>query len=83
MNHARLAKEQLIHIAFGALFFVVIGVFAVVLDLLANWVSSLRVSQFTSAALGLTAHALLVIDLVLFFVYLVVTSLELIKGMKE
>ena len=39
--------------------------------------------MYASAALGLTAHALLVIDLVLFFVYLVVTSLELIKGMKE
>jgi hypothetical protein len=83
VNQTKLAKEQLVHIVFGSLFFVVIAMVAVALDLLSTWVRSLGVSQFTSSALAFTAHALLVIDLVLFFVYLVVTSLELIKGMKQ
>ena len=35
----------------------------------------------SSQALELSAHAVLVLDLVLFFVCLIVTSIELVKGM--
>jgi hypothetical protein len=82
MNHHKVAKEQLLHLVFGAAFFLVIGILAVSLDLLAAWITKLGVSQFTASTLGWTAHAMLVLDLVLFFIYLIATSIDLIRGMK-
>lgn len=81
MDHIKIAKEQLLHLVFGALFFAVIGVFAVGLDLASGLVKQLGVTAFTSSALEMSAHALMVLDLVLFFVYLLVTSIELVRGM--
>ena len=81
MNHNKIVKEQLLHLVFGAFFFLVIGAFAVGLDLTSSFVKKLGVTAFTSNALEVSAHALLVLDLVLFFVYLSVTSIELAKGM--
>ena len=82
MNHHKVAKEQLLHLVFGAAFFLVIGILAVSLDLLAAWITKLGVSQFTASTLGWIAHAMLVLDLVLFFIYLIATSIDLIRGMK-
>ncbi|TAM08911.1 MAG: hypothetical protein EPN72_15160 [Nevskiaceae bacterium] len=82
MDQGKLAKEQLIHIVLGSVFFVLIAVAAVALDLLAKWVGTLGVDSFTTGALEIAAHVLLVIDLVLFFVYIFSTSMGLIKGMK-
>lgn len=81
MDHNKVAKEQLLHLAFGAIFFAIIGAFAVGLDLASGWVKQLGVTPFTSGALELSAHALMVLDLVLFFIYLLVSSFELVKGM--
>lgn len=81
MNHNRIVKEQILHIAFGAMFFVIIGLFAVGLDLASGMVKKVGVTPFTSSTLELSAHAILVLDLVLFFVYLVMTSIDLVKGM--
>lgn len=81
MDHNKIAKEQLLHLVFGAVFFAVIGVFAVGLDLASGLVKQLGVTAFTSSALEMSAHALMVLDLVLFFIYLLVTSIELVKGM--
>jgi hypothetical protein len=83
LDHNKLIREQLLHIVFGSLIFVAIAIAAVALDLLAGYVPSLGVSPFTTHALEFTAHAILVLDLVLFFIYLAVTSVELIKGMKS
>lgn len=81
MNHNRIIKEQMLHIAFGALFFMFIGLFAIGLDLTSGYAKQIGVTAFTSQALELSAHAILVLDLVLFFIYLIVTSIELAKGM--
>lgn len=81
MDHGKVAKEQILHLVFGAFFFVVILLFAVGLDLASGFVKKLGVTDFTSQALELSAHALMVLDLVLFFVYLVASSVELVKGM--
>lgn len=83
MDHNKVVKEQVMHLVFGALFVFTIGIFAVGLDLAAIGVRSLGVSSFTASALEFAAHAVLVLDLVLFFVYLIVTSIELIKGMMK
>lgn len=81
MDHNKVAKEQILHLFFGATFFIIIGLFSVGLDLASSFVKQLGVTAFTSQALELSAHAILVLDLVLFFVYLIVTSIELVKGM--
>jgi hypothetical protein len=81
MNHNKIVKEQGLHIVFGGLFCFIIGAFAVGLDLASSYVKKLGVTGFTSQALEITAHAVLVVDLVLFFIYLIVTSIELVKGM--
>lgn len=81
MNHNRIIKEQILHIVFGALFFIFIGLFAIGLDLASRYAKQIGVTAFTSQALELSAHAILVLDLVLFFIYLIVASIELVKGM--
>ena len=81
MDHNKVVKEQILHLFFGAMFVVIIGAFAVGLDLASGFVTGLGVTSFTSQALEFSAHAVMVLDLVLFFVYLIVTSIELVKGM--
>lgn len=81
MDHNKVVKEQILHLIFGAAFVVIIGAFAVGLDLASSFVKSLGVTAFTSQALEFSAHAVMVLDLVLFFVYLIATSVELVKGM--
>jgi len=81
MDHSKVAKEQVLHLVFGAMFFVIIGIFAVGLDLASGFVKHIGVTDFTSQALEISAHAILVLDLVLFFIYLIVTSIEVVKGM--
>lgn len=81
MDHTKVAKEQLVHLFYGIVFFLIIGVAAVSLDLLATYVETLGVSKFTASALGFTAHTMLVLDLFLFLVYLLVASRDLIVGM--
>lgn len=81
MDHYKIIKEQLLHVVFGALIFVVIGAFAVGLDLAAGLLHSIGVSGFTGKALNLAAHSLFVADLVLFFVYILSTGYDLIKMM--
>jgi hypothetical protein len=83
MDQKKITKEQLLHLVFGAMFFVVIAIFAVGLDLASGLVNRIGVTSFTSQALEISSHALLVLDLVLFFVYLIVTSIELVKGMMK
>ena len=81
MNSHVSVKEQLLHILFGTLIFVVLGAIAVFLDLASNWVHGLGVSGFTYTALTYTAHGLMVLDLVLFVLYLATTSFRLCKEM--
>lgn len=81
MDHYKMVKQQILHLFFGAVFFLIIGAFAVALDLTSGYVASLGVSSFTAHALEFSAHAILLLDLVLFFIYLIVTSFELVKGM--
>ena len=83
MDQKKIVKEQLLHLAFGAVFFLALGALAVLLDLAAIGVLRLGVSSFTANSLGFAAHTVLVLDLVLFFAYLIATSIELIKGMTK
>ncbi len=82
-GHQKLIKEQLLHMLFGTLIFIVLGCIAVGLDLAARWILGLGVSSFTHKAIEYTAHGLLVVDLVLFLVYILKSSFDLVKEMLE
>lgn len=69
-DHNGMLKEQLLHILFGTIIFIVLGGIAVALDLAAAGVAQLGVSDFTHKAIAITAHGMLVLDLVLFALYL-------------
>jgi hypothetical protein len=77
----QMVKEQLLHILFGTMIFIVLGAIAVALDLAAAGVLKLGVSEFTHQAIEKAAHGMLLLDLVLFGLYLVRTSVTLVKEM--
>lgn len=64
---------------FGTIIFLVLATAAVGLDLVAQWAVGIGVSQFTHQELSWTAHAFLVVDLLLFASYTAKTSWLLIK----
>jgi hypothetical protein len=83
MTHNQIVKEQLLHILIGTILFVVLAAIAVMLDLASILVAGLGVSIFTEKALEYTAHGMLVVDLVLFLVYLATSSMQLLKEMTK
>lgn len=78
-NHNGIVKEQLLHMLFGTVIFVVLAFIAVALDLAAAGVSKLGVSSFTHKSLENAAHGMLVVDFVLFATYLAKSSIQLVK----
>ena len=80
-SHNEMVKEQLLHMLFGTMIFVVLGGIAVGLDLAAAGVLKLGVSEFTHKSIEYAAHSMLVLDLVLFGLYLVRSSATLVKEM--
>lgn len=80
-NNNALIKEQLLHMLGATLIFIVLGAVAVGLDLAAGFIARLGVSHFTHKAIEFTAHGMLVLDLVLFVLYLGKSSTELVKEM--
>lgn len=79
----QIVKEQLVHMFFGTMLFVAMAGIAVMLDLASMYVAKLGVSFFTKMALEYTAHGMLVVDMVLFLVYLYTSSLNLLKEMTK
>ncbi len=80
-SHNEMVKEQLLHMLFGTMIFVVLGAIAVGLDLAAAGVLKLGVSEFTHKAIEYVAHGMLLLDLVLFGLYSVRSSATLVKEM--
>ena len=80
-SHNEMVKEQLVHMLFGSMIFVVLGGIAVGLDLAAAGALKLGVSKFTHLAIEYAAHGLLLLDLVLFGLYLIRSSTTLVKEM--
>jgi hypothetical protein len=76
-----IVKEQLLHMLFGTAVFIVLAAIAVGLDLAASALVELGVSNFTHRALEITAHGMLIVDLLLFVSYLGTSSIKLLKEM--
>lgn len=58
-----------------------IAAFAAGLDLASSWLAAKGVSKFTVEALLYASHGVLVLDLVLFAIFLLIAAWELIRGM--
>ena len=82
-THNEMVEEQLLHMLFGTIILVVLVAIAVGLDLAAAGVLKLGVSEFTHKAIEYAAHGILVLDFVLFSLYLVRPSATLVKEMFE
>lgn len=82
-THNEMVEEQLLHMLFGTIIFVVLVAIAVGLDLAAAGVLKLGVSEFTHKAIEYAAHGIFVLDFVLFSLYLVRPSATLVKEMFE
>lgn len=74
-------KEQLLHLFFGLIYYTVIAVFAIALDLAAIQVKKLGVSEFTYDVLVNVSHCVLVLDVILFFIYLLASFIGQVKEM--
>ncbi|EKD96815.1 MAG: hypothetical protein ACD_23C01244G0005 [uncultured bacterium] len=81
MANDQMVKEQLLHMLFGTVIFIFLGGIAVALDLAAAGVAKLGVSFFTYKAIEYFAHGMMLLDLVLFAVYLFRSSTNLVKEM--
>ena len=79
MTHNQIVKEPLWHLLVGTVMFVILASIAVALDLASVYVAGLGVSNFTHKTLEYTAHLMLVVDVVLFLVYLASSSWQLLK----
>jgi hypothetical protein len=76
-NHS-LVKEQLTHMLTMTMLFMILGGIAVSLDLAVVQIQRIGVTDFTSKAIELTSHAMLLIDLTLFGLYTLKTSFVLV-----
>lgn len=76
-----LVLEQLLHILFGTLIFAVIGLVGAGLDVIASRLPSWGVSGFTHNVLTWVAHILMILDVVLFLIYLIRSGWALLKEM--
>jgi len=83
MNKHLSVKESLLHVVFGAMVFIVIGIVAVLIDMLSGMLPSIGVSKFTQQSLEYASHAMLIGDLVLLFIYAIKSGHTLIMEMFE
>lgn len=81
-NHP-LVKEQVTHMLTVTMLFTLLVGIAVLLDLAAIQIRQLGVTDFTSKAIELTSHAMLIIDLILFGLYSLKTSVVLVNDIFE
>jgi len=82
MDHKQITTDQVVHLLYSLYFFLVLSAAAVGLDLVSQWVRTLGVSAFTYTAIALTAHAMLVLDVLLFLIALLVSGWEFVKGLR-
>jgi hypothetical protein len=83
MTHQEIVKEQVWHIVIGTMLFVVLAAIAVALDLASLYVAGLGLSVFTQKTLEYTAHGMLVVDIILFVVYITKSSWDLLREMTK
>jgi hypothetical protein len=81
MDSKHTIKEQILHLLVGSFLFLLIAIIAIFFDFLSSELEHLKVSAITITLLEYTSHALLVTDLVLFFIHVLVSSKALIKEM--
>ena len=78
-----LVKAQVAHMLTVTMLFTLLAGIAVFLDLAAIQIRQLSATDFTSRAIELTSHAMLLIDITLFGLYSLKTSVVLVMDIFE
>jgi hypothetical protein len=79
-NHRNTSVEHILHILIGAGIFVILALVAVAIDVLSDGLAILGASQFTIDILSVVSHIALVIDVLLFVIHTVVSSIALTRS---
>lgn len=80
MDHEHIMLNQAVRLIYSVIFFFVFAAVAVVLDLLSQRIMSLGVTDFTYYLVSLTAHFMLILDVLLFCISLLVEAWEFLRG---
>ncbi len=83
MNDQKIVLNQIVRLAYSVIFFLVFATAAVALDLLSQWISSLGVTDFTYYLVSLTAHFILLVDVLLFSIFLLFAAWNFLRGLAE
>lgn len=83
MDHKQAIKDQIVVVLYSLVFFLVLIAAAVTLDLLSQWVKAVGVADYTYKMIAWSAHGMLTVDMILFFISLLVTSWEFVRGLRK
>jgi hypothetical protein len=81
MDHRQAIRDQVVVLIYSIAFFFLLITAAVALDLLAQWVRTLGVAEFTYQMIAWSAHGMLILDMILFFISLLFAGWEFLKGL--
>lgn len=80
MDHNQTVLNQIVRFAYSLAFFLTLSAVAVLVDLLSEWVRQLGVADFTYYLIALTAHFMLVLDVLLFCCFVLYSAWDFLKG---
>ncbi|WP_332854629.1 hypothetical protein [Duganella sp. S19_KUP01_CR8] len=83
MHHKQVTKNQVARLLYSIAFFLILTTTAVSLDLLSQWVKTLGLAEYTYEVIAWSAHSMLALDMLLFFIYLLFAGWEFVRGLRK
>lgn len=83
MNHQNAMRNEVVRLFYSVIVFLVFVTAGVALDLLSQRVRLLGVSDFTYYVVSLTAHFMLILDVILFSISLLFSAWEFLRGIAK
>ena len=83
MDRRQVTKDQVINMLYSIAIFIALTAAAVCLDLISQWVKFLGVAKFTYTLVALIAHALLLLDGVLFLAALYFSARDFLRELRK
>lgn len=82
-DHKQVTENQVVRLLYSVAFFLILVTTAVLMDLLSQWVKTFGVARFTYELIAWSAHVMLALDMLLFFIYLVFAGWEFVEGLRK
>ncbi|RFP09749.1 hypothetical protein D0T25_29095 [Duganella sp. BJB488] len=83
MDHKQVTRNQVVRLLYSIVFFLILTTTAVSMDLFSQWIKTFGVAEFTYDLIAWSAHAMLALDMLLFFIYLLFAGWEFVKGLRK